>query len=195
MEEISSLQREFYLQEDVVNLAKQLIGKWLMTCVEGKLTGGMIIETEAYKGAEDRACHAYNNRRTKRTEVMFHQGGIAYVYLCYGMHYLFNIVTNQEEIPHAILIRAISPAIGIETMQKRRNTLRVSDLASGPGKLCQALKIGSTHNGHLLTQAPLWIEERGTPVPEEEILATPRIGVAYAKEDALLPWRFVKRPD
>ena len=183
------LARHFYQQEDVVDLSKQLLGKWLVTEFEGKRSGGMIIETEAYKGAEDKACHAYGNRRTKRTEVMFSQGGVAYIYLCYGIHNLFNIITNQQDIPHAILIRALLPDIGIEIMKKRRKTEK--NLTSGPGTLCQALGIDRSHTGHLLTQSPIWIEDRGFHFEKNQILSTPRIGVSYAEEDALLPWRFV----
>lgn len=180
------LPRDFYLQEDVTSLAKQLLGKWLMTNINGKLAGGMIIETEAYKGAEDKACHAYNNRRTKRTEVMFYDGGISYVYLCYGMHNLFNVVTNKKNTPHAILVRALKPEIGIETMKIRRKTEK--NLTSGPGTLCEALAIDRTHNASPLTMSPIWIEDRNfTP---KDIQSSPRIGVSYAKEDALLPWRF-----
>lgn len=177
-------QKEF-LDEDVVHLARMLIGKWLFTEFEGQKTGGMIIETEAYRGAEDRACHAYNMRRTKRTEVMFYKGGIAYVYLCYGMHNLLNIVTGGENLPHAILIRALNPTIGLETMQKRRNTTK--NLTSGPGMVCQALGIDRSQNGLPLEKGKLWIEDRGD---RPETWASPRIGVDYALEDALLPYRF-----
>lgn len=189
------LKRDFYCQEDVVSLSQQLLGKYLMTHIDGKLTGGMILETEAYKGAEDRACHAYKNKRTKRTEAMFDQGGVAYVYLCYGMHNLFNVVTNQKNIPHAILIRAITPEIGIETMQLRRKTTSPNQLTSGPGKVCQALNIQISHNASLLTESPVWIEDRGITFQNHQIEATPRIGVSYAQEDALLPWRFLLKKE
>ncbi|NGX37580.1 MAG: putative 3-methyladenine DNA glycosylase [Chlamydiae bacterium] len=180
------LPRAFYEQEDVVDLARQLLGKWLITKIDGTLTGGMIIETEAYKGAEDKASHAYGNRRTKRTEVIFARGGVAYVYLCYGMHNLFNIVTNKQDTPHAILIRALKPDLGIETMQKRRKTSH--NLTSGPGMVCQALGITRKENGHPLTEAPLWIEERGV---KGQIESSARIGISYAREHASLPWRFL----
>jgi len=185
------LPQEFYQREDVVKLAQDLLGKWLLTCIDGHLAGGMIIETEAYKGAEDRACHAYNNRRTKRTEVMFQKGGCAYVYLCYGMHHLFNIVTNQQDVPHAILIRALLPDIGISMMQERRKVQTLSKLAAGPGMVCQALGIDRSHNGKPLTEGPIWVEDRGKIIKSNEIRATPRIGVDYAKEHAELPWRFL----
>jgi DNA-3-methyladenine glycosylase len=187
---------EFYLRQDVVAISKELLGKWIFTQIgKGPVTGGMIIETEAYAGAEDRACHAYGNRRTPRTEVMFQKGGVAYVYLCYGMHHLLNVVTNQQDIPHAILIRAIKPTHGIETMLKRRKkTTFDSRLTSGPGALCQALGIDRTFNGYSFASPPLWIEDRKASFRENEILATPRIGVDYAGKDAHLPWRFLVDP-
>lgn len=180
------LPKEFYFQEDVVTLAKQLLGKHLFTQIDGELTGGIITETEAYKGPEDKACHAYNNRRTARTEVMFHDGGIAYVYLCYGMHHLFNIVTNRSDTPHAILVRALLPTHGIPTMEKRRKTKK--NLTSGPGTLCQALCIDRSFNGYPLSRAPIWVEDQRVEL--SEIKASPRIGVDYAEEHAQLPWRF-----
>lgn len=183
----------FYQKEDTVLLSRTLIGKYLFTRLEGaELTGGMIIETEAYCGIEDRACHAYNNRRTQRTEVMFAEGGVAYVYLCYGMHYLFNIVTNRKDIPHAILIRAIKPEYGIDTMLRRRKKLKNSRvLTNGPGALCQALGITRAHNAIALEVGNgLWLEDRGVIISSDKIDASPRIGVEYAGEDAWKPWRF-----
>jgi DNA-3-methyladenine glycosylase len=187
---MGKLPLEFYRQEDVLILSQRLIGKRLMTFLDGRLTGGRIIETEAYRGPEDRACHAYNNRRTQRTEVMFHAGGISYVYLCYGMHTLFNVVTGPEEMPHAILIRAIEPTDGIEWMLKRRNkTHQDKTLCTGPGTVCQALGIQRYHNGESLIGDHIWIEDE--KLYNGVITSTPRIGVDYAQEDALLPWRFV----
>lgn len=179
----------FYQNDDVVGIAKSLLGKWLFTEIDHVLTGGIIVETEAYKGIEDKACHAFGGRRTKRTEVMFSAGGIAYVYLCYGMHNLFNIVTSIEGNPHAILIRALSPKIGIEKMEKRRKTKK--NLTSGPGSVCRALGIDRSYNGHCLTQGPLWLEDRGTIVKRSDISITERIGIDYAGEHAKLPWRFL----
>lgn len=176
----------FYLNDDVVKLSRKLLGCNLFTKIGGELTGGRIIETEAYRGAEDRACHAYNNRRTERTEVMFHQGGIAYVYLCYGMHYMLNIVTNVANVPHAILIRAIEPIIGKEIMLKRRGREEVD----GPGKVAQALGIDKSLNGVSLAGDLIWIEKGEVP---KKIVASPRIGVDYAGEDAKLPWRFTTK--
>ena len=192
----SKLPLSFYQQEDVLEISRQLLGKYLLTHFDNHLTGGMIIETEAYRAPEDRASHAYGMRRTKRNEVMCQAGGICYVYLCYGLHSLFNVVTNQEGVPHAILIRAIQPTIGIETMLTRRQKQKVDrHLAGGPGTLAQALGIQQSHNGLSLLGSKIWIEDRGIVVKEDEIATLPRVGVEYAGEDALLPWRFcLKKP-
>jgi DNA-3-methyladenine glycosylase len=184
----------YYQKPDVVALSRDLLGKYLFTRIDGVLTGGIITETEAYAGPEDKASHAYGNRRTKRTEVMFHAGGKAYVYLCYGMHTLFNVVTNVEGIPHAILVRAIQPIEGLETMLQRRGKARPSPaLTTGPGIVCQALGITLTHNGLLLNSETLWIEKRPIKKSNYIITASPRIGVDYAQEHAALPWRFQLR--
>ena len=188
---MSKLLREFYVRPSVVQIAKDLLGKYLLTRLEDTATGGMIVETEAYAGPEDRASHAYNSRRTSRTEIMFHEGGVAYVYLCYGIHHLFNIVTNVEGIPHAVLIRAIEPTDGVELMLHRRNMKEVSPkLSGGPGTLTQALGIKTTHTQTDLTGEQIWLEDRGFLVPEDKIIAGPRVGVSYAGEDAENPWRF-----
>ena len=188
---MSKLLREFYVRPSVVQIAKDLLGKYLLTRLEDTATGGMIVETEAYAGPEDRASHAYNSRRTSRTEIMFHEGGVAYVYLCYGIHHLFNIVTNVEGIPHAVLIRAMEPTDGVELMLHRRNMKEVSPkLSGGPGTLTQALGIKTTHTQTDLTGEQIWLEDRGFLVPEDEIIAGPRVGVSYAGEDAENPWRF-----
>ena len=186
----SPLPLDFYLRDDVVTIAKELLGKYLFTQIDDDpVTGGMIIETEAYRGPEDRASHAYGNRRTKRTEVMFHDGGTAYVYLCYGIHHLLNVVTHTANHPHAVLIRAIQPLEGIETMLRRRHKKQLDKtLTSGPGSLCQALGITLKHNGLPFDRPPLWIEDRNISI--ETFHSGPRIGVDYAGEDALLPWRF-----
>lgn len=185
------LKREYYLQDDVVKLSRELLGKYLFTRFDDKLTGGIIIETEAYRGPEDKASHAFGNRRTKRNEVMYHDGGISYVYLCYGIHSLFNIVTNKENIPHAILIRAIEPIAGVEYMLSRRGKHKLTpSLTSGPGALTVALGINTRHNGLPLEGPEIWVEDRGIKVPGKDIVAGPRVGVDYAGEDALLPWRF-----
>jgi len=185
------LNKAFYTREDVIAISKELLGKYLVTFVDGKLTSGMIVETEAYLGAEDKASHAYGNRRTKRTEPFYKEGGIAYVYMCYGIHYLFNIITNKTDVPHAVLIRAVEPTEGIETMLERRKKSKLKpELTAGPGALSVALGISANHNETDLSGSEIWVEDRGVIVKKNEIIASPRVGVAYAKEDALKPWRF-----
>lgn len=188
---MSKLSPEFYIRSDVVLIARELLGKLLLTRFNGMVTGGIIIETEAYAGTSDRASHAYNWRRTKRTEIMYHQGGVAYVYLCYGIHHLFNIVTNVKDTPHAILIRAIKPSIGIEVILQRRKKNSVDpNLIVGPGTVTQALGILSSHTGTDLTGDLIWLEDIGITIPDEKIEVGPRVGVSYAGEDAIKPWRF-----
>ena len=186
------LPESFYVQQDVVQIAKDLLGKYLYTSIDGVLTSGIITETEAYAGITDKASHAYGDRRTPRTEVMYHQGGLAYIYLCYGMYSLFNVVTNVKGIPHAVLIRAMEPKDGIEAIKKRCNQ---SDLLrypiNGPGKLCKALGIHYSLSGTDLQGHQIWIEDKQLDVNEKNILISSRIGIAYAKEDALLPYRFI----
>lgn len=161
-----------------------------MSTTGNQRTSGVIIETEAYLGKEDRASHAYGGRRTKRTEVMYLNGGHWYVYLCYGLHSLLNVITHRKEEPHAILIRAIVPCEGIDTMLKRRHMEKNNPrLTSGPGSVCQALGIDTKLTGEIMGKT-VWIEDRGVVIPKEKIITTPRIGVAYAKEHALLPYRF-----
>jgi DNA-3-methyladenine glycosylase len=180
----------FYRNPDVIAVAKGLLGKALFTQIDGVLTGGIIIETESYAGAEDRASHAYGNRRTARTEIMFAAGGVAYVYLCYGIHCLLNAVTGPENTPHAVLIRAIQPTHGIETMLLRRKKKKFDEtLCKGPGALTAALGITLKQNKMALNCREIWIEETG--IEPEKITATPRIGVDYAGTDALLPYRFL----
>lgn len=193
---MSILPLSYFRNHDVLFLSKDLLGKFLFTHIGDVITGGMIIETEAYRGPEDRASHAYGNRRTKRTEVMFREGGLCYVYQCYGIHALFNIVTHEENVPHAILIRAIHPLFGIEEMLKRRKKSAVDRfLTNGPGTVTQALGIGLKHNALSLDSSTIWIEDRNIPIPEEAIETGPRVGVDYAGEDALLPWRFLLKKD
>lgn len=181
----------YFRHHDVVFLSQDLLGKVLMTKIDGQLTGGIITETEAYRAPEDKASHAFGGRRTQRNEVMYAEGGFAYVYLCYGLHNLFNIVTNEQDIPHAILIRAIQPLEGIDVMLERRGKIKVDKtLAGGPGTVCQALGIKLHHNGLRLDGNEIWIEDRGLSFPPESIKAGPRVGVDYAGEDAFLPWRF-----
>lgn len=181
----------YYLKDDVIALAKSFLGKFLLTKIDGVVTGGIITETEAYNGVTDKASHAYGGLRTTRTEVMYSEGGISYVYLCYGVHYLFNIVTNLKNIPHAVLIRGIFPLIGKREMLRRTGKPKNGyQLTNGPGKLSKALSITAQQNGFLLNGNAVWIEDRGINCDTSEIVTSKRIGVAYAGEDALLPYRF-----
>jgi DNA-3-methyladenine glycosylase len=190
------LAEQYYLGSDVVFISKNLLGKYLFTYIDGVTTGGYIVETEAYNGVLDRASHAYGNRQTPRTKTMFMQGGIAYVYLCYGIHEMFNIVTSVEGHPQAILIRAVHPTDGIKAMQVRRNMLVVKPtITAGPGSVAKALGISRNINAISLQSDTIWIEDRGLDFTDEQIAAGPRIGVAYAKEDALLPYRFYVKGD
>lgn len=185
------LPKHFYLRPDVAEIARDLVGKSLFTNTNGMITGGMIVEAEAYCGATDRACHAYKNKCTDRTKVMFDAGGIAYVYLCYGIHYLFNIVTNSEGYADAILIRAVEPTHGLDVIRMRRNSdNRSVNLTSGPGKLTKALGIDLMHNGADLTQDQIWIEDSGITFSSDHIVSTTRIGVEYSGIDAFLSWRY-----
>ena len=186
------LNEAFYLREDVVQISQELLGKHLVTNFDGQLTVGKIVETEAYRAPEDKASHAYDNRLTPRTKVMFEPGGRCYIYLCYGIHHLFNVVTASDGIAHAVLIRAIEPVWGIETMLQRRNMPQLkTNLSAGPGTCSQALGLTTAFSGLSLTDdtAMIWIE---TPVVSEpfQIQSGTRVGVAYAEESAFLPWRF-----
>jgi DNA-3-methyladenine glycosylase len=184
------LDRSFYDREDVVTIAKELLGCVLITSAREGDTSGIIVETEAYAGSSDRASHAWNGRRTPRNEAMYGPPGTAYIYLCYGIHDMMNVVTNRTEIPHAILIRAVEPVEGIPLMRQRRNFSGPEHrIASGPGLVTKALGITRTHNGKPLNGTEIRITQ-GIPVPAGQIIASARVGVAYAGEDALLPLRF-----
>jgi len=185
------LSPEYYLNQDAVGTAKDLLGKVLFTKIDGEISAGIIVETEAYFGVNDKASHAYGGRRTTRTETMYSKGGVAYVYLCYGMHHLFNVVTSVQDEPHAVLIRAIEPLIGKDLMEQRRKMPATkSAISSGPGSAAKALGIDRGFNAKDLTGEEIWIEDHQIQYREEEIVACPRVGIAYAQEHALLPWRF-----
>lgn len=194
---MGKLPLSFYRTNDVWQIAKSLIGKHLCTRLEGVQTSGIITETEAYAGVQDKGSHAYGNCRTERTEVMYANGGISYVYFTYGMHYLFNVVTSTENIPHAILIRGSIPEDGIEMQLKRRKIVQpLRVLTNGPAKVCQALGITKKLNGLSLNSETVWIEDRKNHVNEDDIYSGPRVGIGYAEEDAALPYRFIlKHPD
>ncbi len=189
---MARLKKAFYCQKNVVEIAKQLLGKVLVTNIEGVKTSGIICETEAYEGIVDKASHAYGGRRTERTETMYMEGGFAYVYLCYGIHELFNVVTHNEGTPHAVLIRGIIPLEGIEFMQLRKENRWNKKSGIGPGNVSKCLGITRKLNAIDLTESDLiYIEDRKIIVPEKEIKTTPRIGVDYAEDHALWPYRFV----
>ncbi len=181
----------FYERAAVLTIARELLGKVLVTHIGGVLTSGIIVETEAYAGVGDKASHAYNGRRSNRTEVMYAHGGTAYVYLCYGIHHLFNVVTNARDIPHAILIRGLEPLEGIDAMLARTGKTFVRpDLTAGPGSLSRALGITTAMSGYSLLGDTVWIEDRQLKVSKADVVESTRVGVAYAQEDALLPYRF-----
>lgn len=215
------LEKSFFVREDTLKIAKELLGKYLLTDIDGEgITGGKIVETEAYLGAADKASHGYNNRRTKRNGNLYKEGGNAYVYFCYGMYYLFNVVTGKENTADAVLIRAIEPEIGTDLMMRRKTARKISKrtgglkpanrnngvslnrITSGPGLLTIALGIDLGHNGIPVCEnkqsrqskhndkLEIWLEDRNINISEKDIVETPRIGVDYAAEHALLPWRF-----
>jgi DNA-3-methyladenine glycosylase len=186
------LKRDFYTRAVTLVVARDLLGKRLVVpSASGKRVSARIVEVEAYLGVEDRAAHSYGGRRTARTETMFGVGGLVYVFFVYGMHHQFNVVAGPEGRPHAVLVRAVEPEEGIELMRERRPISKERELTNGPGKLCRALGIDGGYNGEDLTKgARIWIEETGARFADEEIASGPRVGIDYAGEDALKPWRF-----
>ena len=189
---LNKLPDEFYLRKNVTRIARELLGKIIVTRFDGIITAARIVETEAYNGSVDKASHAYGNRRTARTEVMFAEGGIAYVYLCYGIHHLFNVVTNIKDTPHAVLIRAAEPLFGVDDMMIRTGKeILDNSLTRGPGNVSKALGINVRHTGTSLSSDELFIGDDGFRPKPSSIATTERIGVDYAAEDALLPYRFV----
>lgn len=185
------LEKSFYLHPDVTDVGRRLLGKVLVSKINGVVTAGKIVETEAYAGVDDRASHAFGSRRTKRTQIMYSSGGVSYIYLCYGIHHLFNVITSCEDVPHAVLIRALEPVDGLHVMLERRGLGRVQrNLTGGPGLLTQAMGITTGHNGTDLTGNTIWIEDRYAEVDPAGIICSARVGVHYAGEDAGKPWRF-----
>jgi len=185
------LPREFYTRPNVLTVARELLGRLLvLPAARGARVSGIIVETEAYRGPQDRASHAFGGRRTERTRTMYAVGGTAYVYFVYGMYHQFNVVTNVEDVPHAVLVRALEPAEGIEIMRRRRRGRTDESLTSGPGKLCLALGIDRVLDRADLLGDRVWIEEGRGPIPRSAIGAGPRIGIDYAGEWADKPWRF-----
>ena len=189
------LPRQFYTEADVVFVARSLIGKGLCSFRDGKFTRGIIVETEAYHGLSDKACHAYGERRTPRTEVMYGPGGFSYVYLCYGIHHLFNIVTNITGLASAVLVRAIHPVDGLKEMLRRRSMKEMAvGVTAGPARLTQALGITTQDNACDLIEGDIFLDD-GEKITSDHIQTSPRIGIDYAEESALLPWRFYLKND
>jgi len=187
---MKKLPLSFYLRKDVVKISKELLGKVLVTNWNQQYTSGRIVETEAYAGELDKASHA-SKGRTQRTEVMFGEGGKAYVYLCYGVHQMFNIVTSSAGVPHAILIRAVEPIDGIDMMLKRTGKKKVDEtLARGPGNVGKAFGFHTSQCGVSLTGDELFIADDGFQIKNTMIGSSPRIGVDYAGEHATWHYRF-----
>jgi DNA-3-methyladenine glycosylase len=185
------LKPSYYQNPDVEFVARDLLGKILYTNKDGQVTAGLITETEAYFGGEDKASHAFGNRRTARTEIMYGPGGFAYVYLCYGIHYLLNVVVSDSDDPKCVLIRAVEPYAGQEIIEERRKMpVTHPAVSSGPGSLSKALGIDGSFNKEDLSKDKIWIEDVGNRYAPDEIAAVPRVGIAYAREHALLPLRF-----
>ena len=185
------LERSFYLREDALSIAKELLGKVIVSKIDDKFCSGIIVETEAYIAPEDRASHAFGNKLTKRTKTMFAKGGTAYIYLIYGFHSLFNVVSNREGVPHAILVRAIEPLEGVDIMMQRRKMQKLNyNLSNGPGKLTQAMGITTKYDGLDLCDidSPVQIWDKG--IEFANIIASPRVGIDYAGEYKDKPWRF-----
>jgi DNA-3-methyladenine glycosylase len=182
----------FYLEGSVVDQARQLLGMVLVTAFHGGRTSAVITETEAYAGVADRASHAHGGRRTRRTEPMYAEGGTAYVYLCYGIHHLFNVVVGPAGTPHAVLVRAGVPVEGVDIIRSRRAP--APPTLGGPGTLAQGLGIRVAHTGMDLFHGPIVIEDHGYRIPSTQVLVGPRVGVDYAGDDALLPYRFRVAP-
>lgn len=190
MQQLKALPASFYLRTDVVQITKELLGKILITTFDGERTAGRIVETEAYEGEIDRASHAYRGR-TKRTEVMYGSGGVTYVYLCYGIHQMFNIVTNVAGVPHAILIRAVEPLEGMETMLRRTGKKSLDyTLTKGPGNVGKAFGFHTSQCGLPLTGPEILIADDGFVVKKKDIILSPRIGVAYAGEHSEWLYRY-----
>ncbi len=188
---MKKLPDSFYKRENVIAIAKDLLGKVLVTKWNDVVTSGRIVEVEAYNGIIDKASHAFGGRRTARNEIMYANGGVAYVYLCYGIHHLFNVVTNNPEAPHAILIRALEPVKGMDTMLQRVGKKKLDySLTRGPGNLSKALGLFTKHSGFSLRSKELFIADDGFVLSKKKIAASPRIGVDYAGDDALLHYRF-----
>jgi len=188
---LKKLDAHFYDRRDVLQVARELLGKILITQWDGIRSSGRIVETEAYAGVNDRACHAFGGRRTARSEDLYGAPGTVYIYICYGMHHLFNVITNKKNIPHAVLIRALEPLDGVTQMLNRTGKTIVDDtLTKGPGNLARALGMSKIHSGTNLFSKEIFIADDGLRYAKDQIAITRRIGVESAREDAELPYRF-----
>ncbi len=191
---ITKLDKSFYDRKDVVKIARELLGKVLVTIVDGIRTSGRIVETEAYAGFDDRASHAYGGRRTERSEHLYGAPGTVYVYICYGMHHLFNVITNKINVPHGVLIRALEPLEGVEYMLERTGKLTADyTLTKGPGNLSRAMGMSKLNSGTNVFSEEIFIEDDGLRYKKDQIIVTKRIGVDGAGKDAELPYRFIVR--
>ena len=188
--QIRKLPKSFYIREDTLQIAKELLGKFVYTQIKGSLTGGMIVETEAYMGPLDTGSHAFNHRKTARNASMYEAGGVAYLYICYGIHDMLNIVTGPVGSSHAVLIRAMEPKVGIDRMQLRRGEVPLKRLCKGPGSLAKALGLDKTFDREDLSGKRIWLTDEGTVVPEKQIKASARIGLGCEEPYCSVPWRF-----
>ncbi|MHB1176940.1 MAG: DNA-3-methyladenine glycosylase [Daejeonella sp.] len=188
---VNKLRAEFYQRANVVSIARELLGKHVYSQVNGEITGGIIVETEAYRGPDDMGSHAYNDKRTPRNEIMYRAGGVAYMYICYGIHDMLNIVTGSEGMSHAILIRAVEPRTGLDTMRRRRNIFdQDRRLCQGPGTLAKAMGLTKLHNGYDLQGDVIWLEDKNFNYKDEEVIASARIGMNFDGPYRTMPWRF-----
>lgn len=185
------LSLEFYRRDDTLKIASELLGKDLFTRIDEKICGGKIIETEAYCGPEDRGSHAFNDRRSPKNEMMYNSGGLVYMYICYGIHNMLNIVTGREGSSHAILIRAIEPHTGLDLMRERRNIFNKDQrLCQGPGALTEALGLTKKYNGFDILGDEIWISDSEQSIPNNQIMSSARIGMNFEGHYKYIPWRF-----
>lgn len=183
--------QSFYLREDTLTIAKELLGKYVFTKINGIITGGMIVETEAYLGVTDASCHSFNNRKSTKNATMYEQGGVAYMYICYGIHDMLNLVTGPINESHVVLIRAIEPTIGMELMMERRGNVAIKKLTNGPGSLAKALGLNKSFDRESLISNRLWLEDQGVIIEPHKIKETPRIGINCPEPFLSAPWRYL----
>ncbi len=193
-ESLKKLDRSFYSRKNVLEIARDLLGKILVTQLNGIYSSGRIVETEAYAGVNDRASHAFGGKRTARSEHLYGDPGTVYIYICYGMHHLFNVITNKKNIPHGVLIRALEPMEGIEHMLNRSGKLTADySLTKGPGNLSRAMGMTKNYSGGNVFSDEIFIVDDGLRYKKDDIVTTKRIGVDGAGKDANLLYRFIVR--